>query len=253
MFKRGLLSAAAIAALVSFATSAGAVTYQTPAGSNSAHDGPVSAQANFSLSGNNLVITLTDLLVNPTSAGQLLSGIRFNEASATGSGSLTTVNVGQVTTISAGGAFTAPVADALTRWTATEASKTITLTTLSGGNPDRLIIGPPNGSNLYSAANASIIGDNPNVVSSPTFTITIPGVTSLTNLATDISSVFFIFGTADDPFDLVQGSCIDCTIVIGNNGVTPIPGALPLFASGGGLLGFLGWRRKRKQAGAIAA
>jgi len=27
---------------------------------------------------------------------------------------------------------------------------------------------------------------------------------------------------------------------------TPIPGALPLFASGGGLLAFLGWRRKRK-------
>ena len=29
---------------------------------------------------------------------------------------------------------------------------------------------------------------------------------------------------------------------------TPIPAALPLFASGGGLLGFLSWRRKRKQA-----
>ena len=29
---------------------------------------------------------------------------------------------------------------------------------------------------------------------------------------------------------------------------TPIPAALPLFASGGALLGFLGWRRKRKQA-----
>ena len=27
---------------------------------------------------------------------------------------------------------------------------------------------------------------------------------------------------------------------------TPIPGALPLFAGGGALLGFLGWRRKRK-------
>src|SRR4029079_17108337 len=27
---------------------------------------------------------------------------------------------------------------------------------------------------------------------------------------------------------------------------TPIPGALPLFASGGSLLAFLGWRRKRK-------
>ena len=29
---------------------------------------------------------------------------------------------------------------------------------------------------------------------------------------------------------------------------TPLPGALPLFASGGGLLGFLSWRRKRKAA-----
>ena len=29
---------------------------------------------------------------------------------------------------------------------------------------------------------------------------------------------------------------------------TPIPGALPLFAGGGGLLGFLSWRRKRKNA-----
>ena len=27
---------------------------------------------------------------------------------------------------------------------------------------------------------------------------------------------------------------------------TPLPAALPLFASGGALLGFLGWRRKRK-------
>ncbi len=27
---------------------------------------------------------------------------------------------------------------------------------------------------------------------------------------------------------------------------TPLPGALALFASGGALLGFLGWRRKRK-------
>jgi hypothetical protein len=32
---------------------------------------------------------------------------------------------------------------------------------------------------------------------------------------------------------------------------TPLPAALPLFASGGGLLGLLSWRRKRKQAAAI--
>ena len=34
---------------------------------------------------------------------------------------------------------------------------------------------------------------------------------------------------------------------------TPLPAALPLFASGLGALGLLGWRRKRKNAAAIAA
>ena len=34
--------------------------------------------------------------------------------------------------------------------------------------------------------------------------------------------------------------------------VTPLPAALPLFASGGGLLGFLGWRRRRKNAAPVA-
>ena len=34
----------------------------------------------------------------------------------------------------------------------------------------------------------------------------------------------------------------------GGQGETPLPATLPLFASGTGLLGFLGWRRKRKMA-----
>jgi hypothetical protein len=34
---------------------------------------------------------------------------------------------------------------------------------------------------------------------------------------------------------------------IGDAGATPLPAALPLFASGLGALGLLGWRRKRKQ------
>jgi hypothetical protein len=37
------------------------------------------------------------------------------------------------------------------------------------------------------------------------------------------------------------------------NATTPIPAALPLFASGLGALGLLGWRRKRKASAAIAA
>jgi hypothetical protein len=38
----------------------------------------------------------------------------------------------------------------------------------------------------------------------------------------------------------------------GNQTTTPPPGALPLFASAGGLLGLFDWRRKRKQAGTTA-
>jgi hypothetical protein len=34
---------------------------------------------------------------------------------------------------------------------------------------------------------------------------------------------------------------------------TPLPAALPLFAGGLGMMGLLGWRRKRKKAAAIAA
>ena len=54
-------------------------------------------------------------------------------------------------------------------------------------------------------------------------------------------------------------SCGNCTVdlqtVITYTGVsaTPLPAALPLFASGLGALGLLGWRRKRKNAAALAA
>jgi hypothetical protein len=38
----------------------------------------------------------------------------------------------------------------------------------------------------------------------------------------------------------------------GSATVTPLPAALPLFASGAGVLGFVGWRRKKKTAKAVA-
>jgi hypothetical protein len=40
---------------------------------------------------------------------------------------------------------------------------------------------------------------------------------------------------------------------VGNFAVTPLPAALPLFATGLGALGLLGWRRKRKNAAADIA
>jgi hypothetical protein len=58
----------------------------------------------------------------------------------------------------------------------------------------------------------------------------------------------------DVPF-IVSGLDPTASITLNGTGVsaTPLPAALPLFASGLGALGLLGWRRKRKNAAAIAA
>jgi hypothetical protein len=90
---------------------------------------------------------------------------------------------------------------------------------------------------------------------------------------TDPLSLVFLDGTtlridlADTTFSCPSPSCahndsfniagtftlLNGPIGIGNDGIaTPIPAALPLFASGLGVLGLLGWRRKRK-AVALAA
>jgi hypothetical protein len=50
----------------------------------------------------------------------------------------------------------------------------------------------------------------------------------------------------------VTGFAVDGLITDGGPSATPLPAALPLFASGLATLGFLGWRRKRKGA-ALAA
>ena len=41
--------------------------------------------------------------------------------------------------------------------------------------------------------------------------------------------------------------------IINNGGATPAPAALPLFATGLGVMGLFGWRRKRKSVASIAA
>jgi hypothetical protein len=61
-----------------------------------------------------------------------------------------------------------------------------------------------------------------------------------------------------NPFFPPGGNCyffgctVDFSTPIYSIATTPLPGALPLFATGLGALGLLGWRRKRKAA-ALAA
>ena len=55
----------------------------------------------------------------------------------------------------------------------------------------------------------------------------------------------------------IGNNCDETTVTFSVSGtataLTPIPTALPLFATGIGCLGLLGWRRKRKNTAAIAA
>jgi hypothetical protein len=50
-----------------------------------------------------------------------------------------------------------------------------------------------------------------------------------------------------------SGFFAEDNLTIGASPTTPLPGALPLFATGLGAMGLLGWRRKRKNAAAVAA
>jgi hypothetical protein len=58
--------------------------------------------------------------------------------------------------------------------------------------------------------------------------------------------------TGSDITSLVITSTNDSSGILIAEGITPLPAALPLFATGLGALGLLGWRRKRKARAAAA-
>ena len=77
--------------------------------------------------------------------------------------------------------------------------------------------------------------------------------TSISDSATFDSETFATLGVTPGTYEWTWGDASDqsYTLIIGT-AATPLPAALPLFASGLGAMGLLGWRRKRKAA-AIAA
>jgi len=238
LFAIGWLAQAAEAALM-FGTPANATT----------SGGTVSALAEITVNNGSIEIVLTNLTENPGNAAQLLSAITFNASAASGSGALTTLNSGSVSTISASGTYTSGVSDALARWKASETGTTISVTTLSGGNPDRLIIGPDDAGNLdptlgglYSGVNASVIGDNPSVLGSATFTVTVPGL----NTSSAISNVVFQFGTTTGS-NLVSG---ENTLVANAPPIAhnPEPATLAIWGLGAVGCAIYGVRRHKRSA-----
>ena len=185
---RGLLAGSASANTFNFGTSSSA---------KDASGDPVEATASFVTSANQLSITLTDLQANPKDVGQLLSDLSFGVLIGnTGTASLTS-GTGVERTLHGNGSYADGSTVATGGVLSNPTSGTLLLNVLSGAGhagPAHLIIGPPNGSGNYSAANGSIAGNgphNPFLANSATFILDIPGM----SVDSTINNIMFSFGT----------------------------------------------------------
>src|SRR5262249_13244831 len=127
--------------------------------------------------------------------GQLISGLVFDVTGASGGASVSSSS-GKLATIGSSGSYSPSAASSLPHWAVSLSGSEVRLTTLSGSQPNELSIGPDDAGSLtgggkYSSANSSILNFNPSVVGTATFTLSIPGVTS-------ISDVGIQFGTAPE-------------------------------------------------------
>ena len=177
-------------------------------------DGPVSAAANFTVSDGSILVTLTNQLADPHSAGQLLSGLSFTLASGATTGTLSTSSA-DVRTVSRSRQFTDQGPSA-TGWALDDSNGFLLCALcndLGATGPKRLLIGDPNAdTGIYSSANASIAGNkphNPFTAGTATFLILAPGVSA----GQKVTNATFFFGTAGGASGVpgvgvaVTGSC----------------------------------------------
>jgi len=239
MLNKAAFAMVALAGVI-FTSGAHANTFLSTA-SGVGGDGPISAAATITTGKDTITVALSDLIANPTSAGQLVSGIEFTlNIPLPTTGSLSSAS-GPTIDIGPGGTVSPDIAG-ITHWGAYISGGEIVLATAGKdappGKPINLIIGPTGPGGLYdnngNNANSSITGRNPQIQNTGIFVLSVLGVTSSTN----VTGGTFLFGTA------AEFSLPDSLIPV----AVPLPGALPLFATGLVGLGLLGWRRKKKAA-----
>jgi len=235
-WKRGLLASAVVAMTFAASTASGAFLQFTATGSDV--DGPLSAQADFTTSDGQLMVTLTNLLSadDIRSAGQALSDISFDLSDPIGTVGTTTAS-GQFGDVSSTGGVTYVSSDAATgnttpiRWftNGTFGTSSITLETIGGGKPSQMIGPFVADGGTYTNANNGFQQFNSYVIGPGTFTLALTGVTG----DTTISNVQFSFGTGPD------------TLVPG----VPIPGIpepAPLALIAVGLIALAASKRKQR-------
>ena len=170
--------------------------FTTPAGSvNPLTLQPVSATADFSLSGTTLTLTLTNLTPDMVSAGQLLTDLSFTLSN--GSGVTLTNQTGNLVNVGAGGVVTPTGLTTLGWGFGSTGGNTFELCVICSGGvtspvtPTEGLLGPTSADGKFDSANGSIDanpGHLPFVLGTATFTFTVPS-------GVNVSDVTFSFGT----------------------------------------------------------
>lgn len=215
------------AASVLAAGSALATAY-TISASGSSSDGALAASGSVTTQNGLVVVVLTNTEANLTSAGQEISGVQITFANALGNSVTLSGFTGSLATVNAGGTTTA-AGTTIGHWGVAVSGTQLTLATAGtgskGGQPTELIIGPGNGSGLYTNANASVKVHQPVILNTGTFTLSDANITSDWTVA----SVSVEFGTTPDH--------VLAAIVTNASNASSVPEPMAMSVLGVGLLG----------------